>query len=176
MAMIGRQTIIASPDNSKGLEPILADYCGTFGVNCVRKKESELTANDYARDILMVGMLNDFKSWAHLKTPITRIADGFIINGKMFKNKSDGFVYVDTNRIIIGGNSLKAVKDAQLALTGGHDILLVQNGKITWFGNRKDSTHFNWFNLQDLKQANYYQKKIRLIFCDLYFKNIQRLH
>jgi hypothetical protein len=159
MAMIGRQTIIASPDNSKGLEPILADYCGTFGNNCARKKESELTANDYARDILMVGMLNDFKSWAHLKTPITRIADGFIINGKMFKNKSDGFVYVDTNRIIIGGNSLKAVKDAQLALTGGHDILLVQNGKITWFGNRKDSTHFNWFNLQDLKQANYYQKK-----------------
>ncbi len=162
MAIIGRQTIIASPDTSKGLDAILDDYCGTFGSNCIRKKESELNAGDYTRDILMVGVLNDFKNWTRLKTPIIPIANGFIINKKIFKDKSDGFVYVDTNRIIISGNSLKAVKDAQLALTGGHDILIVQNGKITYFGNRKDSVHFNWFNLQNLKQTNYYQKKSEL--------------
>jgi hypothetical protein len=162
MTIIGRQTIIASPDNSKGLDAILADYCGTFGSNCIRKKESELNVSDYDRDILMVGMLNDFKNWSLLKTPITLSANGFMINNRLFNNKTDGFVFVDTNRIIIGGNSLKAVKDAQLALTGGHDILIVQNGKITYFGNRKDATHFNWFNLQDLKQTNYHQKKSEL--------------
>jgi len=77
MAIIGRQTIIASPDNSKGLDAILADYCGTFGANCIRKKESELNAGDYARDILMVGILSDFKNWARLKTPI-KLSAGYL--------------------------------------------------------------------------------------------------
>lgn len=158
MAIIGRQTTIASPDNSTGLDAMLADYCSTFGNNCIRKKEAALTDSDYAKDILMVGILSDLKKWPQLKTPIKPIANGFIINNKIFKDRSDGFVYVATNRIIISGNSLKAVKDAQLALTGGHDILIVQNGKITYFGNKKDSTHFDWFNLQDLKESNYYKK------------------
>ncbi|MRG43933.1 hypothetical protein GFS24_02350 [Chitinophaga sp. SYP-B3965] len=174
MAIIGRQTIITSPDNSIGLDAILADYCSTFGNNCIRKKESALTDSDYAKDILMVGILSDFKKWTQLKTSITRIANGFIINNKIFKDRSDGFVYVDTNRIIIGGNSLKAVKDAQLALTGGHDIVIVQNGKITWFGNKKDNTHFNWFNLQGLKESNYYKKSSELfsaIFISKTFKD-----
>jgi hypothetical protein len=162
MTIIGRQTIIASPDNSEGLDAILNDYCGTFGSNCIRKKESELNASDYAKDILMVGILSDFKNWGQLKAPITLTNNGFIINSKLFKDKSDGFVFVDTNKLIISGNSLRAVKDAQLALTGGHDILIVQNGKITYFGNRKDNTHFNWFNLQNLKQTNYYHKKSEL--------------
>jgi hypothetical protein len=162
MTIIGRQTTIASPDNSTGLDAILADYCGTFGNNCIRKKESELTAGDYAKDILMAGISKDFKNWAQLKTPIILTDHGFVINNKIFKDKSDGFAYVDTNRIIITGNSLKAVKDAQFAITGGHDILIVQSGKITYFGNRKDSTHFNWFNLQNLKETNYFKKKSEL--------------
>lgn len=159
MAMIGRPAIIAAPDNSQGLEAILADYCGTFGNNCTRKKESEINESDYAKDILMVGVLKDFKNWAKLQVPITINGKGFTINSKLFKEKDDGFVFVDSNRIIIAGNSLKAVKDAQLALTGGHDILIVQKGKITWFGNRKDTRYFDWFNLQHLKQTNYNEKK-----------------
>ncbi|MFT3705616.1 MAG: hypothetical protein QM802_24815 [Agriterribacter sp.] len=162
MTIIGKQTIIASPDNSTGLDAILADYCGTFGSNCIRKKESALESNDYAGNILMVGVLNGFKNWDKLATPIQHIENGFIINNKIFKDQSDGFVYVDTNRIIIGGNSLQAVKDAQLALTGGHDILVVQKGKITYFGNRKDNTHFSWFNLQHLKETNYTKKSSEL--------------
>lgn len=155
LAIIGRPTIIGSPDNSTGLDAILADYCGTFGANCIQKKESAITASEYNKDILMVGVLKDFRKWPLLNTPIKPVSKGFIINDITFRDKNDGFVYVDTNRIIISGNSLAAVKDAQLALTGGHDILIVQNGKITYFGNRKDSTHFTWFNLQLLKQANY---------------------
>ncbi len=162
MSIMGSPTIITTPDNSKGLEPILADYCGMFGGKCIRKKESDLTAGDYGKNILMVAVVSDLKNWALLKTPITIIAGGFIINGKIFRDRLDGFVYVDTNRIIIAGNSLQAVKDAQLALTGGHDILLVQKGKITWFGNRSDATHFNWFNLQSLKETNYDLKKSAL--------------
>lgn len=158
MAITGRPTSIVLPDNSTGLEAMMTDYCGIFGNNCIQKKESQLTANDYTRDILMAGVLSDFKKWAKLKIPVKQIENGFIINNKIFKDRSDGFVFVDTNRIIISGNSLQAVKDAQLALTGGHDILVVQNGKITYFGNKKDGTHFNWFNLQDLKRSNY--KKI----------------
>jgi hypothetical protein len=173
MTMIGRQTIIASPDNSKALETMLTEYCGTFGNNCIRKKESELTADDYSKNMLMAGVLADFKNWRLLKTPVLIIPGGFIINNKVFKDKSDGFVYVDTNRIIIGGNSLGAVKDAQLALTGGHDILMVQNGKITWFGNKTDDIHFNWFNLQDLKQTNYDQKKSEL-FSTIYVSKTYR--
>ncbi len=158
MAIIGRPTTIASPDKSTGLDAILSDYCGIFGTNCTQKKEADLTPSDYTKDMLLVGICSDFRNWHKLDIPIRQIPGGFIINRKTFTNKSDGFVYVDTNRIIISGNSLKAVKDAQLALTGGHDILLVQNGKITYFGNRTDSTHFNWFNLQDLAQANYNRK------------------
>lgn len=159
MTIIGRQTAIVSPDNSAGLDAILADYCGTFGSNCIRKKESELTASDYSGNILLVGVLKDFKSWAKFKTPIKRVTNGFVINNKTFPDTSDGFAYVDTNRIIISGNSLKAVKDAQTALTGGHDILLIQHGKITYFGNRKDSARFSWFNLENLKETNYHKRR-----------------
>jgi hypothetical protein len=174
MTIIGRKTIITSPDKSAGLDAILTEYCSILGSNCIRKKETELTESDYAKDILIVGVLHGFKNRAALKTPITISTNGFIINGKAFMNKSDGFVFVDTNRIVISGNSLRAVNDAQLALTGGHDILVVQNGKITYFGNRKDNTHFNWFNLQNLKQTNYNQKKAELfsaIFVSKTFKD-----
>ncbi|HEY8959438.1 hypothetical protein, partial [Chitinophaga sp.] len=89
MAIIGRQTTIASPDSSTGLEAMLADYCSTFGSNCIRKKETALTDSDYAKDILMVGVLSDLKKWPQLKVPITPIANGFIINDKVFKDRSD---------------------------------------------------------------------------------------
>lgn len=165
--MFGRQTLIVSPDTSTGLEPILADYCSSFGNNCFRKKESELTEADYAKDILLAGVVNQLKHWPQLKTPIKLTSDGFIINNKPFTHKNDGFGYIDSNRIILIGNSLNAVKNVHLALTGGHDILIVQDGKITYFGNRKDSIFFSWFNLQDLKQANYY-KKTSKIFSSIY--------
>ena len=161
MAIIGRQTIIVSPDKSIGLETILSDYCATFGNNCIRKIESELTDADFSKDILLVGVLTGFKKWKLYKSPILLIDKGFSVNNKKFQDKSDGFVFVDTNRIIIGGNSLKAVKDAQLALTGGHDILIIQNGKITFFGNEKGQG-FDWYNLQDLKIANYTEETSEL--------------
>jgi len=48
-----------------------------------------------------------------------------------------------------------------LALNGGHDILIVQNGKITFFGNKKGQ-RFDWFNLQNLKTTNYTKKNSEL--------------
>lgn len=162
MAIIGRQTIVTTPDNSTGLEQILVDYCSILGNNCIRKKESELSTGDQAKDILAVGVLSEFKNWSALKTPVRLTKKGFIINNMAFTGHADGFVFVDTNRIVISGNSLRAVKDAQLALTGGHDILVVQGGKITYFGNRLNGSSFNWFNLQKLKQTNYFQKRSEL--------------
>ena len=173
MTIIARKTTIVSPVASTGLDAILTDYCGILGNNCVRKKETELAGSDYENDILLVGVLSDFKNWDKFKTPIKRIGNGFIINGRTFKDQLDGFVFVDTNRIVISGNSLKAVKDAQLALTGGHDILIIQNGKITYFGNRKDSSHFNWYNLQNLKGTNYTKRKSEL-FSAIYISKIYK--
>jgi hypothetical protein len=161
MTIIGEQTILVSSDNSIGLDAILSDYCSTLGNNCTRKKESELTEPDLSKNLFLVGVLSDFKKWKLYETPISIINKGFLINNTFFQNKSDGFVFVDTNRIIISGNSLKAVKDAQLALTGGHDILITQNGKITFFGNRQGQK-FDWFNLQNLKETNYTKKNSEL--------------
>lgn len=166
MTIIGRQTILVSPDKSIGLDAILDEYCGILGTNCIRKKESELTETDLTKTIFLVGVLTDFKKWKLYKTPISLVDKGFLINNKSFQNKSDGFVFVDTNRLIICGNSLKAVKDAQLALTGGHDILITQNGKITFFGNRQNQK-FDWFNLQNLKATNY-TKKLSELFSAVY--------
>jgi len=157
MGIISKPTLLTSPDNAIGIETILTDYCATLGPNCVRKKESELTESDFGTTLFLVGELNGFKKWNLYRSPISKTGKGFLINGKAFLAKSDGFVFIDTNRIIISGNSLKAVKDAQLALTGGHDILITQNGKITYFGNRKGQT-FEWFNLQNLKNTNYTRK------------------
>jgi hypothetical protein len=154
MTIIGNQTILVSPDKSIGLDVILNDYSATLGNNCIRKKESELTEVDLTKNLFLVGILTDFKRWKLYKTPISIMEKGFLINSKSFQNKLDGFVFVDTNKIIISGNSLQAVKDAQLALTGGHDILITQNGKITYFGNRHYQK-FAWFNLQNLKATNY---------------------
>ena len=172
MTIIGKQTILVSPDKSIGLGPILNDYCATLGNNCIRKKESELTETDLTKPLFLVGILTDFKKWKIYKTPISSIPNGFLINSKSFQNKSDGFAFVDTNRIIISGNSLKAVKDAQLALTGGHDILITQNGKITFFGNRHEQK-FNWFNLQNLKTSNY-TKKTSELFSAIYISKTFR--
>ncbi len=65
--------------------------------------------------------------------PVKKIPDGFIVNNKGFADSSDGIAFVDTNYILVSGNSLKALKDAQLALTGGHDLLITEKGKITFF-------------------------------------------
>jgi hypothetical protein len=161
MTIIGKQTILVSPDKTMGLEAILDDYCGTLGNNCIRKKESALTKSDFANPLFIVGRLSDFTKWKLYKTPIAIIDKGFLVNGKSFQDKSDGFVYVDSNCIIVSGNSLKGVKDAQLALTGGHDILITEHGKITYFGNSANRK-FNWFNLQKLKTTNYTKKYIEL--------------
>jgi len=166
MTIIGRQTIIVSPDKSIGLDAILNDYCATLGNNCIRKKESELTETDLTKNLFLVGILADFKKWKLYKTPISILNKGFLINYKSFQNKSDGFAFVDTNKIIISGNSLKAVKDAQLALTGGYDILVTQNGKITFFGNRQEQK-FDWLNLQNLKTTNY-TKSLSELFSAIY--------
>lgn len=157
MTIIGNQTILVSPDNSIGLDLMLDDYCSTLGNNCIRKKESELTEADLTKNLFLVGILTDFKKWRLYQTPISAIEKGFLVNSKFFQNKLDGFVFVDTNKVIVSGNSLQAVKDAQLALTGGHDILITQNGKITYFGNRQHQG-FDWFNLQNLKATNYKKK------------------
>lgn len=156
MKIIGGQTIIVSPDNNRsaGLEAILNNYCSTLGTNCIRKNESDLKNGDFVKNIFLVGVLPDFNKWEKYRTPVKKVDHGFVINNKLFHSASDGFVFVDTNLVIVSGNSLKAVKDAQLALTGGHDILITQNGKIAFFGNRK-SQQFNWFNLQSLKRTNY---------------------
>ncbi len=129
MTIIGRQTIILSSDKSVGLETILNDYCATISNNCIRKKEAELTDTDFSKNIFLIGVLTDFKKWNKYNVPITIIEKGFLVNNKKFEDGSDGFAYVDNNRIIIAGNSLKAVKDAQLAFTGGHDILITQTSK-----------------------------------------------
>lgn len=161
MQMLSRPMLIVSPDNSTGLETMLNDYCATFGNNCVRKKESELIAGDFEKDILIVGVLPGIRKWKSYNTPITALHKGFLINGQSFTDTLDGFVYVDTNRIIVSGNSLQAVKDAQLALTGGHDIMILQKGKITFFGN-KTGHRFAWYNLQNLKLSNYNKKASNL--------------
>ena len=154
MTIIGNQTILVSPDKSIGLDAILNDYCATIGNNYIRKKKSELTEVDLTKNLFLVGILTEFKKWKRYKTLIRIIDKGFLLNSKYFQNKSDGFVFADTNRIIISGNSLQDVKDAQLALTGGHDILITQQGKITYFGNGQHQK-FDWFNLQNLKATNY---------------------
>ncbi|WP_462252963.1 hypothetical protein [Ferruginibacter sp.] len=154
MTIIGTQTIIVSPDNSTGLGAILNDYCSTLGNNCILKKEAELADSDFKKNLFLVGVIKDFKKWKQYSTLISQLKKGFALNNKNFQDSSDGFVFVDTNLIIVSGNSIKAVKDAQLALTGGHDILITQHGKITFFGNRNGKL-FDWFNLQNLKNSNY---------------------
>jgi hypothetical protein len=161
MVIIGSQTILVSPDKSIGLDPILDEYCGILGANCIRKKESALTDNDLTKTLFIVGVLSDFKKWALYKTPIRLIGKGFMINSKSFQDKADGFAFVDTNRIIVSGNSLSAVKVVQLALTGGHDLLITQKGKITFFGNRQHQK-IDWFNLQNLKTTHYTKRESKL--------------
>lgn len=165
MRIISHPTTIVSADNGADLESMINDYCGTLGSNCTVKKESALTASDFSKNLFVIGVLSDFKKWKNFKSPVTIDEKGFIINNRKFQDKSDGFAYVDTNKIFIGGNSLDAVKDAQLALTGGHDILITEHGKITFFGNKRGGK-FDWFNLQNLKSTNYTRK-----FSDL-FSNI----
>lgn len=157
MTIIAAETILVSPDQGIVNEAMLNDYCNTLGKNCIRKKESALTDDDLSKNLFIIGVLGDFKKWKSFNSPVSLIEKGFFVNNKKFLDKADGFVFVDTNRIIIGGNSIKAVKDAQLALTGGHDILITQHGKITFYGNITGA-EFNWFNLQNLKSSNYNQK------------------
>ena len=157
MSLVARPTIIVAPDKSVGLNAILDEYCVAIGNNCTQKKEAALTTGDFSKDLFIIGVVSDLKKWNQYKIPIKVIEKGFSINNKRFLDKSAGFAYVDSNRIIIAGNSLQAVKDAKLAFTGGHGILIVEGGKITFFGN-KDGRRFKWFNLQNLKETNYAKK------------------
>lgn len=161
MHIVGKTTLLVVPEKSKDLETIVADYCATLGQNCVRKDEASLSGNEFSKGLFLVGVLSDFKNWAKYKIPVVKTAKGFRVNNKDFGDREDGFVFVDTNRIVISGNSTKAVKDAQLAFTGGHDLLITQGGKITYFGNA-NGKRFDWYNLQNLKTMNYTQKPSEL--------------
>lgn len=150
MSMLSKPTIIVSAGNESHLEKMIEDYCESFGSNCIRKKEGDLTKADFEKNIFLVGIVSDFKKWPAYKFPVKQVGHGFTINGKRFTDAGDGFVYADSTRLVIGGNSLQAIKDAQLALTGGHSILVIHERKITWFGNQRNYG-FDWYNLQDLK-------------------------
>jgi hypothetical protein len=157
MSVVASPTVIVSPDKSAGLEAILDEYCAAIGNNCIRKKEAELTSDDFSKHLFVIGVVGDLKKWDKYQVSIRAIEKGFSVNNKKFQAKSDAFAYVDSNRILIAGNSLQAVKDAKLAFTGGHGLLVTQGGKITFFGN-KEGPQFHWFNLQNLKESNYSKK------------------
>lgn len=154
MALIGKPMLLVAPDDARGLDPILNDYCATLRPNCTRKSEVALTPADYGKHLFIVGELAKFRHWEKFGVPVQQLPAGFSVNNRSFGEASAGFAFVDTTHIIVSGNSLQGLKDAQLALTGGHDLLITEGGKITYFGNYQ-AGRFSWYNLQDLKAANY---------------------
>ena len=157
MTIIAKPTVLLTPDDNNRLQSITADYCGAFGNNCIQKTVSVMHDTDYLRPLFIIGEIKEFKNWAFFKLPIKKIAGGFEINNKKFTDSTDGFAMIDSNHIVVSGNSLQPLKDVQLAFTGGYDIQVVEKGKITFAGNQS-GRQFNWFNLQELKNTNYTEK------------------
>jgi len=158
MAILGKPTIILSPDDNKDIKPILDEYCSDFGNNCISKTISQMTDSDYNKPVFIVGDIHKIKNWQKFKLPLKQLPNGFEINNIKFTDTSDGFTYIDDLHIVISGNSLKAIKDVQLAFIGGYDITILQKGKITYFGNYS-ADKFDWYNLQNLKELNYVKKQ-----------------
>jgi len=154
--MLGKPTIILSPDDKKMLKPVIDEYCGDFGNNCILKTTSQMMDSDYSKQVFIVGDIRKIKKLTEFKLPVKILANGFEINKIKFTDSSDGFTFIDKTHIVVSGNSIKAIKDVQLAFSGGYDITVLQHGKITYFGNY-DNGKFDWYNLQNLKQANYVQ-------------------
>ncbi|MBS1917251.1 MAG: hypothetical protein JST87_13320 [Bacteroidetes bacterium] len=158
LPILGKPTIILSPDDNKMLKPVIDEYCGDFGNNCISKTTSQMVDSDYSKQVFIVGDIRKIENWQKFKLPVKQLPNGFEINNIKFTDSSDGFTFIDSTHIIVSGNSLKAIKDVQLAFSGGYDITILQKGKITYFGNYVDKK-FDWYNLQNLKQANYVQKQ-----------------
>ena len=158
MAIIGKPAILLSPDNNNSLQPIINEYCGVLGNNCIKRTVSEMHDTDYSKSLFIVGEISKIKNWSRFNLPVKKTAHGFEINNKQFVDSADGFAFIDSNHIVVSGNSLQALKDVQLAFTGGYDIEILEKGKITFFGNYQ-SGKFDWYNLQNLKTANYYQRR-----------------
>lgn len=158
MSILGRQTILLTPDEDASLKPIAAEYCGVFGDKCVRKTASQMVDADYGHPVFVIGDIRSIGHWPRFGLPVRALTKGFEIGGKKFTDSADGLAFIDSNHIVISGNSLKAVKDVQLAFTGGYDVTILQKGKITWFGNYARGK-FDWYNLQALKPANYIDKR-----------------
>lgn len=158
MSILSRPTVLLSPDSNESVRPIVDEYCGYFGDKCTRKTSSQLSDPDYHKVIFVVGDIRKIGHWARLGLPIEVLPGGFKINGMTFTDSLDGLTFVDSNHIVVGGNSLQAIKDAQLAFTGGYDLTLLQKGKITWFGNYA-SGRWDVYNLQELKRLNYIGKR-----------------
>src|ERR1700733_13296058 len=76
MNIIGNPTIVVSPDDSRGLDAMIGDYCSTLGSNCILKKELALSDSDYAKNILMVGVLKDFKQWKNYHLSVLKLNNG----------------------------------------------------------------------------------------------------
>ncbi len=160
MVFLGQPVMLISPDDAQGLDGLLQEYRSTLGAQCVVKREAELLRADYAGRLFVVGELARFRHWEKLGVPVRKLAEGFALNGRTFRDPAAGVAYVGDTRILLSGNSLRGLKDAQLALTGGHDVLLTERGQITYFGNYQNG-QLNWYNLQQFKPANYRQVKSR---------------
>jgi hypothetical protein len=161
MAIIGKPTILVMPDDNIELQSITSEYCGDLGNNCIQKTVSEIKDTDYSKPFFIVGEIDKIKNWSSFNLPVKKLAEGFEINNKRFVDASDGFAFIDANHIIVSGNSLQALKDVQLAFSGGYNITILEKGKITFFGNYQ-SGKFDWYNLQNLKTENYYRKNLVL--------------
>ncbi|MBS1655567.1 MAG: DUF4932 domain-containing protein, partial [Bacteroidetes bacterium] len=46
LSLIKKKTIILSPDENKNIQPLINEYCGYFGENCIKKTSSQMLDSD----------------------------------------------------------------------------------------------------------------------------------
>src|SRR5579871_6626000 len=73
MAILGKPTIILSPDDNKDIKPILDEYCSDFGNNCISKTISQMTDSDYNKPVFIVGDIHKIKNWQKFKLPLKQL-------------------------------------------------------------------------------------------------------
>ena len=158
--------IIVLPDISidNQSDKDLIEIFNIWGDKATLKNESELTAKDYEKHILVLGPFNKFKSKELLSIPIKQSEDGFSFKNRLFNQPNDAFVYIndDATRLYKAGNSYNSLDPLRRNVLGAYHLYIVRDNEFILNGFCSSETGVDSINnLEELRKKYFISKSFK---------------
>ncbi len=129
------------------------------------KRESELTAADYKKPLLIFGPVDGFTNWKKFNVSVIKTKSGFKFLSKQYEAKNDGVFYSSPTRMVYTGNSLQSVWELQSQFQQ-YKYTIVSNNERIILGEYEPEKEFT-IDLIAIRNNNY--REVNTKFLKIYF-------